>query len=318
MSLKRLEASRKAVDIAFREGVGWDVLLPLIGQWFADFKAWEAKDTFTAAFNDSRMSARGVNTGSTARGGTFNVRNVQSGDNKKMTLASNAAGVKLRMNPKNLFDPDTLRRGKYDLGLHDLSASLLNPGRPIKEQLKFYETSYCMFFPLPHEEDLQLFHSLNASAKRDPGLGEEGRRQMVAWRSQITRVKRVQGSDMGATWADFSAPDAVKPKVRYGTRGTIIRTAGQHFGYPATQQELENRVTLALRYKSILPTMATKVNEIIVAFRHHANPDFPMFTFWKEGKQQFEVQNVGARVEATGFVVTNNGNYLHGRDFYFI
>ena len=297
-----LPESRKAVDIAYREGSDWNVLTPLIEQWFADLKAWEGIDTFNAAFQDKRMTCRQVNIDPvTARGGAFDV------GGRQMTLARDVPGIKARMVPTNYFHPHTVRPRKNELGLHDLRTSLLTDARPIKTQLKGYENVLALFVPLPTEDDLYLFDSLNQTAKKEPA----GAVLMKTLRSQLTRVKLAQASDMGSTFQNAPLPGQPE-RFRYGLDGTIIgenqRGRAVKIGAPATAEELFNRKTNALRYKSILVNPVTTVNEIALAYRQHASPLFPMFTQWNQAAQHFRVYDTNT-MTPIAVAITNQGVY---------
>ncbi len=304
-----LEDSRKAVDLAIREGEPWTKLTPLIWAWWKDLKAWEGKDTFNVAFKDQRMSVRQVNKGSTARGGGFDVIHKDDpSQSRPMVLARDAAGIQARLNPDNFVDPKTLKSSKNELGLHDLSASLLDGRRPISEQLKHYQDAYTLFMPLPLEEDLILFDVLNKMAKRETDANVKLIREI---RSQLTRVKLAQASDMGTKYVDISDPKDKEGSFRYGVTGTVIRTKGA-IGTKATDEELFNRKTNALRYKSILNNTVVSVNEIVVAYRVHAKKEFPMFTVWDDVKKNYRVILVGDKVVSTDQVVTDSGDLQHG------
>ena len=301
----RLPDSRKEVDIAYREGSDWKTLTPLIDRWFEDLKAWEAIDTFNKAFQDKRMTVRQVNIDpTTARGGTFTV------GTRQMKLARDIPGIAARMAPTNYFDPVTLRRKKNELGLHDLSASLLTNTRAIRSQLKGYENVIALFMPLVQEEDLYLFDSLNKTAKKEL----DGSVLMKTLRSKLTRVKLAQASDMGATFED-TKPGGPEGNFRYGLTGTIIgedqRGKLIKVGRPATAEELFNRKTNALHYKNILINPVVSVNEIVMAYRHHASPLFPMFAQWDKWLRYFRVIDTNT-MKPTAYKIGNDGVYAAG------
>lgn len=307
-----LTESRRALNVALlEEGRQWASLRPLVARWWADLKTWEARDTFGVAFTNRRMTARQVNVGTTARGGTFEVRNVKHPEHsREVYLARDVACITARCDPNNFFDPHTLRRRKNELGLHDLSASLLDPRRPISEQLKGYEDAVTLFVPLPLEEDLQLFYVLNKLGKTE--LRDKDDNEILVMRSQLTRVKLAQASDMGTRYVDVSDPGASEGQFHYGITGTIIREKGQRFGLPATPEELKARRTNALHYKSIIDAMLTLVNEVVMAYRSHASRHFPMFAQWDDARQHFRVVDVESG-GYTGWIITNRGDHLYRR-----
>jgi hypothetical protein len=304
MGLLEVQQSRQEVDVAYREGADWITLTPLINRWFRELKIWESTDNFNTAFQEKRMTVRQVNIGSTARGGSFPV------DGKLMHLARDISGIQSRMAPANYFNPEDLRRCKNELGLHDLSASLLTNTRPIKSQLKHYEEVIALFMPLSNEEDLYLFDSLNKTAKNEPA----GAILMRTLRSQLTRIKLAQASDMGATYSDVG-PGETRGHFRYGLNGTIVPESQRgklvKTARAATEEELFNRKTNALHYKSILNNPVVTVNEIVMAYRSHASPLFPMFALWNKDARHFRVINTVDMTPTTN-IITNQGNYGHG------
>jgi hypothetical protein len=316
MSL-RLQMSRAALSLGLLEsGLKWETLQPLVRRWWDDLKTWEAADTFDAAFQDDRMTVRQINIGSTARGGDFMVSNKFSEETehqRSITLARDVAGVKQRFAPANFFDPSNFRRMKNELGLHDLSASLLSHKKPIRQQLKHYEDVVALFVPVPEEKDLTLFYTLNEMAKAElVGAANEIR----IMRSQLTRIKLAQSSDMGTTYRDVSRLGAEEGKIRYGIVGTIIKTKEgeqKSKAQPATEQELKDRKSNALKYKSILDAIFLPgekiVNEVVMAYRSHNSPHFPMFAQWDKDRRFFRVVDSDT-LQTSGPVIMNSGQYL--------
>jgi hypothetical protein len=302
-----LSESRAQLNRALLEkGLGWEELRPLVNRWFTDLKEWEAADSFKTAFDDRRMTARQVDQQPRRNaGGNFKVGTVDDvRETRPIRLERDAQGIRERMNPKNFFDPITLKRGKNELGLHNLSASLLDPRRAISTQLKFYKNAYVLFMPLPSEEDMKVYYNLNVLGKTELKGKDDNQIQII--RSQMTRVKLAQASDMGTRYVDIAPESADKSKFRYGITGTIIRDRPKEgeivIGKPATPNELDARKTNALIYKSILDAMVVSVNEIVIAYRSHASRDFPMFT--KRDNDLFRVVNPDT-AEPTGWVIAD-------------
>lgn len=305
-----LEESREALKEALmgdspKEG---EELMGCFQNWFNDLKLWEAQDTFSQAFRDKRMTIRQVNIGGTARGGAFEVNKVKSDNPKvpvgrtKITLARGVGDIAARGVPKNFFDPVTKARMKNELGLHNLSASLLDPQRPISSQIKKYQEVVACFMPVPQEVDLRLFQLLKDMSKSGAIVGKED--EISAMRTRLTRIKRAQASDMGTKYVDVSQTD--EPNIQYGITGTIIRERGT-IGKAAKPDELANRTHNALNYKSILEEMVTTVNEIVMVYRSHPSPLFPMFACWSEVDKIYFVLDVN--LEPTGMSVTDSGVY---------
>lgn len=309
-----LKESRAALEQALLgDWLAWKDLRPLAKQWWADLKRWEATDTFEAAFKDNRMTARQINIGKTARGGEFPVINKAAPEDKlkerNIKLERDVASIKARTKPENFFNRETGKSMKNELGLHDLSASLLDGKRKISEQLKRYEESVVLFMPVPNEEDLQLFCVLNDISKLE--LKDKDDNDIREMRSQLTRIKLAQASDMGTKYVDVSNPEDPKSqaKFRYGVTGTIIRQKGG-IGLKASEQEIKARRSNALRYKSILESEITKVNEVVMAYRAHASSTFPMFAIWMEDPKEHHFLVVNPDTGGgTGMVVTDGGKY---------
>ncbi|WP_321470587.1 hypothetical protein [uncultured Paludibaculum sp.] len=314
MSVK-LQMSRTALSLSLLDGAKWEVLRPLVQRWWSELKSWEAADTFAAAFQDDRMTVRQINVGSTARGGDFAIPNLYSSEKeheRTISLARDVAGVKERFTPANFYNPSTLKRAKNELGLHDLSASLLSHKKPIREQLKHYEDVVALFVPVPMEEDHALFYTLNQMGKNELS---DGAHEIRIMRSQLTRIKLAQGSDMGTTYRDMSQPGSDQGKIRYGVTGTVIkRGEGQKSkASDATEQELKDRRSNALKYKRILNVIFNPgekiVNEIVMAYRSHSAPQFPMFAQWDKPRRFFRLIDSDT-LQPTGPVITNTGQYL--------
>ena len=157
------------------------VLISLVKMWWREFKRWEREETVSRAFYDSRMSIRTYNPeGSSSKWNT--IRNSvmatpvgQSGSEQfEGTYDVSGKGVKERTNPENFYHDAKTKSLKYKLGLHDLSASLLNPAQKISAQLyhglsrKEKDKALAVFMPLPEPEDISLFDILNSVAKKYP------------------------------------------------------------------------------------------------------------------------------------------------------
>lgn len=325
-----------------REEKWWRIAgRPCLEQWFNDFKAWEDKETFKRAFDDDRMTIRGMGVAEKHRTAVhFELRNAaalraisalgpEKGSeanleqfgykdptdaqlamgavgyfeapilNKKGEeidargkFGSNVAlyygikGIRARTNPRN-FLPD--QRGltqKIDLGLHDLSATVLKLGRPIFTQCKYYTDSVWVFMPLPQEEDLEAFYHLNLIAK-EPGILPQYKQHVRMIASEFTRIKFAQETDMGCSYVALGPPDSLgRTKVRYGGNG-LDENGQKPTTKEAADRMLARRRNLALSYKSILSaTHQEGHNEIILAYRSHGNrlrrTRFPMFAVGDE------------------------------------
>ena len=312
--LFKLQRSRGALKLDLLGGANWVKLRPLVQRWWADLKAWEAADTFEGAFLDDRMTVRQINLN--GKGGDFPVPNrfsEEKEDHTTITLARDVAGVKQRFNPTNFFNPVNAQRLKNALGLHDLSASLMSHKKPIRQQLKHYEDTIALFVPVPLEEDLELFYTLNSMGKRELN---DGALEITRMRSELTRIKLAQASDMGTTYGSVARLGSGEQHIRYGITGTIIKVmpdGKDTKAYDASEQEIKDRRTNALRYKSILDAVflpnSKIVNEVVMAYRSHASPLFPLFGEWDKVRRFYRVLDSNT-LKPSGPVITNEGKCL--------
>ena len=211
-----LEKARTALEEALKSGQ--DALsdlnigrtLGLTNDWFGWYKHWEAHDTFFAAIRERRMTFRqGPADQDTKKDINMTSLAAPTEKSKKHVGYKYEVGldsVAQRMDPRSFerggsVDP----RGKYEHGLHDLSASLMSPDKPtISEQVRWkppknvsaevaksakFNKWAVIFMPLGQPQDLALFALLNSMAKearlRQPAF--YGR--VVEMRRQITRMQ---------------------------------------------------------------------------------------------------------------------------------
>ena len=124
-----------------------------------------------------------------------------------------------------------------------------------------------VFMPMPPESDHAIFSAL----MRLHVLELESKRILE---SVFTHMSLAQGSDMGASFADVSGPDAPEGDFRYGLTGRIQRP-GSRLGTAASQAELVKRRTNTMTYSQMVNTAS--VNEVVLAYRSHASGDFPQY-----------------------------------------
>jgi hypothetical protein len=237
-------------DAVFADAQQWNLNgQAIIKQWLDDLKAEEDRETFGGAFTDKRMTIRGI--GPTGRDGDTSGdtwkrgRMVPFGTNDKaiaevtgnvqvsqIKLYKGVDGMKERMKPANFparLPGDVSPKTKYALGLHDLSATLLTNERAITDQFKYYQTAIWVFMPVPRQEDLVTFHSLNGRAK-EVGSCQDYKQYVRMLASRITRIKLAQACDMHTTYIDvaglnYYSPPKAKSSIRYGLTGsTQVRT----------------------------------------------------------------------------------------------
>ncbi|WP_156132279.1 hypothetical protein [Paraburkholderia terrae] len=124
---------------------------------------------------------------------------------------------------KSFADPANFvnREAKYDAGLHDLSASLLNGELTIFEQVHNNENhAHFSFVPLSEPEDQRMMFTLIRFAKTMRPYWPEMYALIMEYRGKMTRVKLAQSFDMGAGYIAIPVTNPVPGerefKLRYG------------------------------------------------------------------------------------------------------
>ncbi len=295
------------------------VVLEAVNNWWLAYKDWEAEESFKRAFKERRMTARTM---------VFHVehqplnmiRLSEPEKGKQNTGGKSSTGITGMM---KRVDPDNFlgKSKKYEFGLHDMSASLLTPDRPIDLQLyghsfrsqshpvtktgtgvsKVEESKYVTFMPVGQAEDMALFLALVEIAKGMRGVSDELYNKVRQIRGEFTRIKLADKDDSHIGFVDISAQDSPIRKYRYGLINEKDVVADDW-------RKTEERKASAANYTSILETEISRLlrgkdygvgkfyNEIIIAYRKHASPYFPVFTRWiSEGgmKGFFQVTKFG-------------------------
>ncbi|MBM7774964.1 hypothetical protein JOD54_005168 [Actinokineospora baliensis] len=309
---ERKEAQRLTEARVLREGLTalggtgtkWSDRADEIAAWWKAVKEAEAKETWAGAFAANRISARQVNTA--GRGGSFSVVNLHERKNtdkrREIVLDRTVEGVLERLKPGNFRDPITSANSKVRLGLHDLSASLLDSGEgkpTLDKQLKFYKDATLVLMPVPTERDSKIFHAICSLTEPDADA-------LRAMRNRFTRIRLAQGSDMHTIFVDDSTGAPAQPQFRYGVTGRVHLRNGDVVG--ADADYLAARRTNALEHSAILGDGATQpVNEIVMVYREHASEVFPLFVKWDEDNKRFNVLKRTNLKETTGDHIDNKG-----------
>ena len=305
----RLKGETKALeDTAFASRFGttpeeahWGSLSRRVSAWYAELKSDESRLTFKTAFTANRMTARQINTGTTARGGGFQVpkygRVADPGTDRTMYLDRSIGGIGGRTSPEKVKDRSTVN----EEGLHDLSASLLRGDNDsgIYEQLKRYEDAVVLFMPLPEERDLRILSALARVKGMDFDV-------IASLQALITRPVLAQASDMGTTFVDASRDEGSPPAFRYGLTGTVIRQKGDR-ARKINRADMAAREKGALSYKSVVTAEITRVNEVVMAYRQSESKIFPMYAQWDKKAKHFVVVTAG--LTPTGATLSNKGDY---------
>jgi hypothetical protein len=336
-----LDMSRKNLNMAqdepvtFQDDRSWLQVRRLADEWLRELKEWESNDDFETAFTDDRITIRAM-TDDRKGVGEFPVPakgEERNPDDRKIKLAYGATGIKARMSPQNFSRTGRATSLKNELGLHDLSASLLTHHRPWHEQLKHYEKATYVMMPMPLQEDMKVFYRLSDLSK-GPNVVPTFRQYVREIGSKMTRLKFAAAEDMHTTYVDISNRE-LKPKpvgklaqiamfeqmagpqfkhpgrFRYGLTGTMGDDSEGAKQVPLSADELNLRRERAKNYKSILNLDKSVVNEVVVAYRSHGTNGrsrFPMYG--RLGPQRTTLEIVDSINRKTGNMINAEGKLV--------
>lgn len=272
----------KAYQIRTEED--WKGIEDYATRWFAALKVEETYETFNDAFKDNRMTIRAIL--QTRQAGHYKekvpIKGIESeGGKREIKTMQGIPGVQARMNDANLFGQGKDSRQKYEQGLFDVSAILLDGSRTLKlggegptDKNQMYRTTgdtIYVFMPVTRQEDMVVFSMLSVQAKyQQPG--SPGLKMFVQYmKSRLTRIKLAFEGDAGCKFLDFAPEGDLQPKFRYGF-GKIMKAN-------APPEEVRRRKIDANLYKSVL--LGTNRNEIVLAYRQHgtraSGSSFPIY-----------------------------------------
>jgi hypothetical protein len=331
--LNQILDPRYGADFAKVVRSDWTRAEFLVTSWWKAYKQWEARDTFEAAYQDRRMTVRtfgadwGYQRDKTLRDLTVpNNRFFGDGrytplkqgeqrdhgdafhkpDERAKYFANRGVDSSAYGQPQNFSD----RMTKYALGLHDLSASLVNPRFSLFDQIHNGEDgAHFAFVPLSHQEDQVVLYDLIRHAKAlrsdKPALYE----LVHGYRAEMTRVKLAQEFDLGVGYVamPIENPTNGHPKFRLryglGNTTTALTKEGQK-SLKVTPEVYQARQQAAVAFKSILDIRDAK-NEIVVAFRKHA-AGFPLYA--ERDGNLLRVFNIGGTAkQRTGQTISSRG-----------
>lgn len=262
--------------------------------WLQALKLWESCDDIHAAYWEDRLVVRAFGP-TLAPDHVITLTNpfprvYESNDFERQTnlkdqhagritqLAykydTSQLGILKRKDPRN-FDKGGVGgvNRKYELGLHDISATLVNRVRPIADQLHKKEDAKVMFLPLSQMEDQALCSALLLSLEQQPADPELAH----FIRARVTRVKIAGSTDLGTGFTAF--PRGREYKLKY-----TLPTSGipDELTYP---EFLARHQHLARNFSDILKNQPGPKNEVLLAVRGHGNPYMPVFAYYKEPTQ---------------------------------
>lgn len=310
----------------------WPELQGRMSGWWTAYKKWEARDSFYEAFRSKRMTVRtfpagfdrqrdkkfdkidldydrffadGQYTKATASQQTFDYGRYNWPGNPERAQYWAYRGI----DSSPFADPAnfTSRAKKYEEGLHDLSASLLNPRISILKQIHNNEQgAHFSFLPLSEEEDQRMLFDLTRFAKEFKNTFPAPYQLVRSYRAEMTRLKLAQEIDMATGYTMIPAPrpgGGPQYKLRYGLVGSMT-VVGNPMGIPVTAAVYSARQQAALNFKSILDKRDAK-NEIIISIRRHAG-QFPLYAI-REGEELACYRINGTNMELTGDVIAPDG-----------
>jgi hypothetical protein len=314
----------------------WLVIERRIRTWWGAYKLWEKQDTFDTAFHEDRMTVRTFEADfdkqvnkkfdkiqieaknrfmadsnytalTAAERAThhqiFNETDVAKSYRADRGIDSSAFAV-----PGNF----TSRERKYEMGLHDLSASLLNHSYSIFDQVhnKANGAHYSLL-PLSNEADQEVIYKLTQYAK-DRITFPQLYPMVRGYRAEMTRLKLAQDFDMAIGYTAITTPhppnecggQRLQYKLRYGLAATT--TVAGVVGPVAVTPALYNTKRQAARsFKQILLTRPGKKNEVLIAVRQHAGP-FPVYAV-RNGNVLQCYDIVEGQMKPNGKTISSNG-----------
>ena len=293
----------------------WNGLKDHALRWFADLKVDESDTKFNDAVRESRMTIRAVKEdrqtgmyGEKAfmiRGGdrgdvAISYRTAQGVQGMKERMVHTnyswtTAQTKQRIKTGQLAETDLPQhpeyaqahrpispyeyREKYVKGLHDLSASLIDPSRTIqlgegvggaKHQVyRLTGDTLYVFMPVAREEDSLMCWLLIQLSKRTTS---DGLRHFVNYmKSRLTRIKFIFDNDAGINFKDTAPRGELLPKIRYHY--------GKLLSSKSTKEEIAKRKLEATNFTTCF--RGNNRTEVVVAYRQNGTlsqpSSFPIF-----------------------------------------
>jgi len=315
-----------------------------IREWHFQIQMWQDNDELATAFSEGRLTHRTMS----HPGGKYdygsrsdnNLLGIINNDNfykpivneakkldsggwakspthaereKTARLDAGGAGIMRRLTPDNFTTgPGMERSNKQLLGLHDLSASLLNPdGYTLK---KYSELTLVVLTPLPLPEDVALFYQLRELSKSAscPSLAFKQAVEQMA--CQFTRPRIASSLDMGAQYVVTKSKRHGQDSIKY-VKGSGAKVTSKETPAQCVQNVRTN-------YRDILKKDLTGANEITIAYRKYGTGNkFPCFAISIPGKTDYcdeveiKLRESGqyADYEKTGFLISQK-NFVRDRD----
>jgi hypothetical protein len=307
----------------------WPEAKILIATWWDDYKNWEREDTIGMAFWDSRLTSRtwagdleyeevmkpAANKISDTKGIKGKAKSdpvVARFDSYEYKRSVGMASLVRRTTPENFYPGSGQGSRKTEMGLHDMSVTLLNPRKPIRDQAHSKaDGTIFSFMPLSDPLDQVVFQTLNRTGKDLRQQNSELYDMVREMRSKMTRIKLAAEHDLGTGFSAVERQNGHGFKITYGlgakTKVINEKTTEYKEGggktklVDVTPEILKARRDAAMDFRSIVSRLLFDHTEIIVAYRKHAG-NFPVFAQLNLAQKRFDpYRNAGLPTIAEPF-----------------
>jgi hypothetical protein len=339
------ELVRKLVEgdsaCSFRNEDDWKKVEDIVKTWFAFVKVKESDDTFAEAFREERMTMRAI---LETRQTGYHEPEVKlrgkerSGFVRKIRTMQGVAGIKERMTSANFHGVGAMQRAKYEKGLFDVSAALLNPKLSLKigggaagppppraaaaaGPPPLTATAAARPAPPPPPksdgDQNQIYRATGDTTYVFMPVPREGDMYVFYMLTLLAKESNSQGfkqfvSYMKSRFTRIKFAfdgDAGAKFLDFATSGELPPKIRYGFGnlLPATASdaEIKRRRQEATRYRQILASK--KRNEIIIAYRQHGELARQPSTFPLYAKGVFVEDRLKPSEPAhKGYVVVND------------
>jgi hypothetical protein len=333
----------KVLPVGDTKAPDWPKLKTYVDEWWKLYKEWEKKDSLEAAYHDQRLTVKGTSTMDDAIEARvkkadetppgpddtwkFKSSKPEKFDKPVKELPGKLAGrfkqvpeqykivktnlsIVKRLNPENFNPPpDEKASGKEvesrktELGLHDLSAGLMNRDVPIsKQQFKTPgDNQIYVFMPLSAAGDQAVFQNINELAKANRVEQPDFYKTVRDIRSKMTRISLAAEHDMATSFILVGQKPSGRPKFKFtlGARTDVsvedkqkgLLKSNTDFGeekvlsvnfktgeggHEVTTRLREARRNAAINFQELVLGKLLRYGEVVVAYRKHAG-DFPVF-----------------------------------------
>jgi hypothetical protein len=309
----------------------WAGLEAEVREWWKFYKAWERDDSIEDAFAQQRLTVKGTSKldspleakdpevwGPTQKFekprkavSKVAARFAANAEPEYYRIVKTNESIMQRLEPTMFVPGGGGESRKTEMGLHDLSAGLMNPKQPISEQQ--YKTpnriQVYVFMPLSDAADQAVFQNINTLAKAYRQEHAAFYTLVRGIRSEMTRVKLAAEHDMATNFTVVGRTAGGRPKFRFGllentdvsvndVKRKVIPADTDFAGRKVIQMAttpgiLEARQRAALNYQQLVLGEMLRYGEVVVAYRQHAG-GFPKFARFDPDRKVWNVYMTGA------------------------